>query len=388
VARSTLFIASSTASAEDKARADYTCDGTADDVQIQAAIGVLKAAGGGAVLLSPGTFKLNARIVIDGGGNVDVEQDIAIYGCGPSNSILDATASGLVSGVHLTGSCKVHLHNFGVNVQGSTHGISSAGTLTSTADYRSFWHSSFKNLEIVGDWSAHTGYGLHLGSPFRSVFENIEIGGCGNGIRIFSENTNFNPGDCTFQRIFCDLVGNSHRAYSIESTTADGNMNQMEFIMCEAITDGTGCTAIYLGGTGPVNHCKFHGINLEQFDTFVNFNSGEGNVIDGNYWELRGSSGLNGLVYGSGATDNEVSRVGMWYVGTACNMFSKAGGSATQPNTVEKVAFFLDGAAASLGFSGPANTPGTDTLLRKRISNGGGTSAGSNVLFAPGAVTY
>ena len=163
MARSTLFIASSTASAEDKGRADYTCDGTADDVQIQAAITVLKAAGGGAVLLSPGSFKLNARIVIDGGGNVNNEQDIAIYGCGPSNTKLDATLSTLVSGVHLTGSCKVHLHGFQVEVGGATHGISSAGTLTSGADWRSFWHSSFKNLEIVGDWAASTGYGLYLG---------------------------------------------------------------------------------------------------------------------------------------------------------------------------------------------------------------------------------
>lgn len=389
MAKSTLYVAANDAPAADKARADYTCDGTADNTEIQAAITALQGQGGGAVLLSPGTFNLSTRITIAGAGDVDVEQDIMLMGTGPSNTTL-ALGTGQASAIEINACAKVHLHNFRIDLGSATstaHGISSTAG-NATAGYRSFWQSSFKNLTIVGDFASHSGYGLHLDSPFRSVFENIEVNGCGSGMRMYSTNTAFNPGDCVVQRCFMDVIGTNGFGYKIESTTADGNMNQIEFIMCEAIHSSTGGTGIYLGGTGPVNHTKWHGINLEQFDTLVNFNNGQGNQVNGNYWELRGATGLNGLVFGANAVDNEIERIGFWYVGTASNMISKAGGSATQPNIVRSVALFCDGAALALGYTGPANTPGTDTLLRKRISNGGGTSPGTNVLVAPGAVNF
>lgn len=53
----TLVVAASDASAKVKAQADYVCDGTADDVEIQAAIDALPASGG-KVMLSEGTFNV------------------------------------------------------------------------------------------------------------------------------------------------------------------------------------------------------------------------------------------------------------------------------------------------------------------------------------------
>ena len=49
--------------------ADYVCDGTADDVQIQAAIDALPA-GGGKVILSEGTFDITATLTMVGGGEL------------------------------------------------------------------------------------------------------------------------------------------------------------------------------------------------------------------------------------------------------------------------------------------------------------------------------
>lgn len=60
----TFVVASSTASAEYRAQADYICDGTADEVEINAAIQALPGQGG-KVLLSEGIFYLAAPIVID-----------------------------------------------------------------------------------------------------------------------------------------------------------------------------------------------------------------------------------------------------------------------------------------------------------------------------------
>lgn len=58
----TFVVAASDSSAKSKTQADYVCDGTADDVQIQAAIDALPA-GGGKVVLMGGTFNLAAGIV-------------------------------------------------------------------------------------------------------------------------------------------------------------------------------------------------------------------------------------------------------------------------------------------------------------------------------------
>lgn len=383
-----LFVCANDASAADKAMADYQCDAVADDVQIQAAIAASRTAGHGTVILSSGTFQLAAQVKLEGVDDVDAEFDFTLCGAGPSNTILVA-ASGLASGVHLAKCIKAHLSGFRVEVGGATHGISSAGTLTAGAGYRSFWLSTFKNLQVVGPFDgSHTGYAFHFGSPFRSTFENLEAVGIGNGIRLYSEHNSFNPGDCVFYRCFMDLFGNTKFGYKIESTVASGNLNQVEMIMCEAIASGTGCTGLYMGGTGPVTHIKWHGINLEQFDTLVNFNNGNGSVVDMNYVECRNVTGLSAFVFGANSSGNEIARVGFFYCPVNISLFSKAGGTATYPNTVERVNLFGDGGTISLGFTGPANTPGTDTLLRKRINNSGGTASGTNVNAAPGATNF
>jgi hypothetical protein len=382
------YVAAVTASAGEKAKANAVCDGTADNVEIQAAINAMK--GVGKVVLSAGTFNLAAQLTIYGDNDVDIEADHYLEGCGPSNTVLSC-AGGLASGIHISRSAKVHLANFKVEVGGATHGISAAYSGTPASGYRSFWMSTFRNLQVAGPWDCtHSGYAFHLGSFFRSTFENLEAGGVGNGIRIFSENSNFNPGDSKFTRCFMDISGNGRRAYSIESTVSTGNMNQIQLEMIEAINDGTGSTGIYLGGTGPVNHCKFSGVNLEQFDTLINVNNGVGDTFDCNYVECRNAgSGITAFTFGANSAGNAITRVGMLYCASTVTLFSKAGGTATYPNTAENVNLLCDtGAVLSLGFTGPANTPGTDTLLRKRINNTGAVAPGANVLVNPGAVNF
>jgi hypothetical protein len=68
VARSvTLVVAASNASPRSKLGADYVCDGTADEVEINAAIDALPA-GGGKVLLTEGTFTLGNTIMLGSTG--------------------------------------------------------------------------------------------------------------------------------------------------------------------------------------------------------------------------------------------------------------------------------------------------------------------------------
>lgn len=68
----TFFVAASDATALEIAQADYICDGTADDVQIQAAIDALPA-GGGSIRLSSGTFTIAADATINLTGKTQIE---------------------------------------------------------------------------------------------------------------------------------------------------------------------------------------------------------------------------------------------------------------------------------------------------------------------------
>ena len=66
----TFVVAASNASTKIKAAADYVCDGTADQTEIQAALDALPA-GGGKTLLSEGTFYLSATVTL--GSNKTLE---------------------------------------------------------------------------------------------------------------------------------------------------------------------------------------------------------------------------------------------------------------------------------------------------------------------------
>lgn len=375
------YIAASNASTAEKAKATVTCDGTADNVEIQAAIDACK--GVGVVQLSAGTFQLAAQLTLYGDNDVDIEKDQHLYGAGPSNTTL-VVASGVASGIHISRSAKVHLAHFRLEVTGTSHGVSANYSGVAASGYRSFWGSSFKNIQVVGPWDGtHTGYAFHLGSFFRSTFENLEAGGIGNGIRVYGENANFNIGDAVFTRCFMDTSGNSRRCYSIESTVAGSTTNQIELIMCEGIASGTGCTGYYLGGTDVVVSIKIHGANMEQTDTVVDFANAVGCDFDGNYLELRSGATANTtqlVNIGAGSIHNKVSKVSMWYTAGTAYLIKSTATDTTQPNLVEQVRIFSDTGANITNSIGTAGA-----VIRKwTVKSGAGTvAANPNCLVTP-----
>lgn len=86
-----LFVAATDASAKEKRAADYQCDGTADNVQIQAALDAITAAGGGIVQLSSGTFTLAGNTPASAGG-VRVDDNTALIGAGMGATIITLVA--------------------------------------------------------------------------------------------------------------------------------------------------------------------------------------------------------------------------------------------------------------------------------------------------------
>lgn len=328
-----LLVAASDAPASVQARAQYVCDGTADDVQIQAAVDAVETLGGGRIVLSAGTFNLAAQVTVEGVDDVDTDVDIAITGQGPRATTLVA-GSGIASALHLSKVVRAYFADFGITVAGATHGISSATTNGVTSGHRSFWNSSFKNLQIYGPYDgSHTGYAMHLGSPFRSTFENIEIGGTGGGWRMFAEHADFNPGDLTVIRSFVDLSGNTKVAYRIDS--ASGTMNQTNWIMCEAFSNGTSCTGVLIDGS----HNRFLGTNLEQFATLVEVTEGESNSFDLNYITAQDGGATNkAFVCGANAWNNRFSANYLNVsTGDALVAVQDANTSAAAPNIFERI---------------------------------------------------
>lgn len=87
-----LAVAASDSPSSVKARADYVCDGAADDVEINAAINT----GALAVLLSEGTFYVNSPIVVNNNRQTLVGQGSAATEISPGSSFPGTTERGLV----------------------------------------------------------------------------------------------------------------------------------------------------------------------------------------------------------------------------------------------------------------------------------------------------
>ena len=188
-----LVVAGSDAPAKVRATADYACDGTADDVQIQAAIdsvGLL----GRAVITLVGTFKLAATViprgwcVIQGLGNrvTTVEADTGFLG-----TFFDFNrTSGFITAGGGTHSGFLTLRNFNIDGPdaGYGHGINLNGYM---------WDWTIEDMMIrhMGGWGIRAGYGW--GGTLRNVI--IEDNQCG-GIDLWKDDvggaitpTSFSP---------------------------------------------------------------------------------------------------------------------------------------------------------------------------------------------------
>lgn len=90
----TIILAASDSSLPDKLTADVVCDGTADDVEIQAAIDLVNGQGGGTVELKTGIYDIDAQmsmkadVILKGFGDTELKAGSAI------TSIFDFSISG------------------------------------------------------------------------------------------------------------------------------------------------------------------------------------------------------------------------------------------------------------------------------------------------------
>ncbi len=170
----TFVVAASDATAAEKRGADYVCDGTADDVEIQAAIDALPTLGG-EVYLSSGTFNIITQLqthyglwlrgvgsgtilkaitgIPTGGAIIEIKNDGVIRSATAGNYVtisdmtIDANSQSGLEGIYLRGyaSSVIGTRIERVNIKGGT-GSSSYGILTDIAS-----DAVFSDLNI--SWS-------------------------------------------------------------------------------------------------------------------------------------------------------------------------------------------------------------------------------------------
>lgn len=386
VGGTTIYVASSTATADQKALAGptYTCDGTADDVQIQAAVNAIKAAGGGTVLLSGGMFFIATPVDLIGPTSVARNVRIGIKGAGMGSTILRPLFN-VAASLRISERATVDISDLKMVAYGSSSGITSTA---STAGMWAFWNSTFKNLYIEGSSDGNsTGWAMNLEGPFRSVFENIDVAGMVNGVRLYSNASGFIPGNCIFNRCFILTYGSNGFGWKLDAST--GNIiNAIEFNVCEGFGDGpagggSGNTGVYLGGSGgQVNHTRWNTTNFESYDTVLRINNGFGNIIDGDYWDVRQTAAANTatlIQFDTNAKGNRVTSITGHYTAIAHRLIVSTATDTTMPNLVEHVYLIVDtggGVTNSIGTAG--------AVIRKWITAQGAAAANaSTVVVTP-----
>lgn len=330
-----LLVAANDSATVVKNKADYVCDGVADDVQIQAALDAAKSQGGGIVQLSEGTFNLAAQLNITGNTDEDNADGVVLLGCGQQATFLKPVPD--INGIHLTNWAVASIEKLAIICAGTGSCLTSTAVLS--GNEVSFWHSSFRDLRLNGylGVGSTTGWGMDLAMPWRSTFENIEIEGMANGMRLSNQGTVQNAGDCTFTRMFIEIVGNNHTGIHISSPS--NNMNQNNFNMVELGANGAGCTGILIDGASGGASQRFWGLNAEQFQITVSVENGESNVFDCNY--VTGDTGQPGNVIfrcGANAYNNTFSA--KWVnipAGETVGVINDTNNTSNAPNIFERI---------------------------------------------------
>jgi len=156
------LVAASDASSRAKSHADYVCDGTADDVEIQEAIDSLPVAGG-KIYLSEGTFNITSKI--------SIPNDVWLQGFGFS-TVID---SGTLTTIVLENS-DTSIGNSQIVITDLKLDVSSMASDKSAIHLKKVNHSYVSNVYIVGGGEGEYGeHGIYLETVAHSRIVNVTI---------------------------------------------------------------------------------------------------------------------------------------------------------------------------------------------------------------------
>lgn len=269
-----LLVAANGATDDAKRHADYICDGTADDVQIQAALDVAEAAGGGFVKLSPGVFVLASGLTVG--------QYVSLVGQG-FNTQVDATGT-TDDAITIASGTNYFLYSAEIAKIRITLPAASSGDGIVTTGLQG---NNLKLSDIFIDGGDSGAWGITLERINKVVATRIYIGAvtgsdC-NGLRITNAgNTAVNFGNITLIEVNVNLAEDNTTGFYVAGGT-NGNINLIEFIRCQASALGGASGTVGFDFGNYAQHMALLHCDSENHD--VGYQMGAGTSC-GNYTVL------------------------------------------------------------------------------------------------------
>lgn len=361
IPRYALNVVANNASILEKAAADYQCDGTNDAVEIQAAIDT-----GRPVQLSSGTFSCGTTSInLEGSGTVS-SPNLYFRAAGMESTVLSFTSG--TDGIIISECAKVNVGDFQVSIGGAATGVKAIAGTGDTK--RSFWQSDISRINVVGDFSSHSGWAFDFQNPFRSSISLLFAVGVKNGLYLRSTDSGFNPGNCTFTNCFMELNIANGTGYKLHSIDTGGNLNILSFIECDTQDSATSTTSVgwhFIGSTTTYYRTKdirVNHTNTESFNTPFKLEYAENIDIDANYVSVEG----DGTVFdtNSSCISNNL-RVGNLFInsGQTVKILNDLNSDTSHPNILHDCGGYNIGTMTI--------TKTAATVLRDLHRNGAGT---------------
>lgn len=255
----------------------WYADGTADDVQVQAAVDYVGGLGGGCVCLGPGVYDITTPVLIQG------YDDVVLKGCGYQNTCLKAAGDNYIIGIgHRTeptdGAYRTQIRNIffnGTNQPLSTEypWVDLNQTLIYVASYSDFTVVDECWLYNAGN-DALFGWDCGKVTTLNSVFTENRSG----GLNTYGP-VHFHGGHDVNQHIVmgCRFLDND----------AQNSVRHAAVIVGNVFSNSGSCIGSDMSTTYSGNHVYYGG-------GYSGWNSGEGESITGNFfWYVDKGAGVS-----------------------------------------------------------------------------------------------
>ena len=280
----------------DSENADYVCDGTDDQVQINAAIDNLPAIGG-SIYLREGTYVVSDNIIIS-------KSNVALVGAGASTVIKIKDAKNAdMSVIYASGKDNLLVQNLRINGNAVNQ---TSGTMRGIHLY------SAKNSKIVGCWVENLReYGIYL----QSSSNNTVTGNTIQGNSLDNSNNNTITSN-TFQGngqhgIYLTASSNN----TVMGNTIQGNDNHGIYL--SSSSDNNTVSINMVVGNSQATDNTDNGIQVDN----SNYNNIQGNTVRKGTGSKQQNTGITIL----SGTNNFVANNDLYQAGAAAANFSDAG---------------------------------------------------------------
>lgn len=270
----TYIVAAVDASDESKAHADAVCDGTNDEVQIQAAITAV-AVTGGLVLLTEGTFT-----ILDG---ITLDSSVHLRGRGRGATVIKvaATASSDFNILSVTSKTILSVRDLSIDGTGGSVAQNHRGIYLDSSSHIVLADLLVENIA----YDASNGQGVHIAASTQVLMERVESSNAGStGLEISGASHSCEVVNCIFDNCdaygvnisatYCALSACSIRANASTGLIVSGNYNTFQV----EVRDNVGHGISLSGSYNVVSRCMVSGNDADG----INLTAGDENIVAGN----------------------------------------------------------------------------------------------------------